>query len=169
MSKLNTTCQRVRWVCALILFVHCILLILFSSAALQDTWGIPLLGCIPDRPFLGCPALADLERVFNTELVCGQMHRYRHYSVNDMNLITTSLTRFLENIRSKHPRTLYICHVTRDDIILGFMVSTSALTCQLTQYIHLISVHFAAGWIPKDQKRRRKTLRGSTACLWTER
>lgn len=93
----------------------------YMSKALKDTWDIPLLGCIPDRPFLGCPALADLERLFHTELVCGTTHRYRHYSVKDMNLITTSLTRFLENIRSKLPRTLYICHVTRDDIILGFM------------------------------------------------
>lgn len=93
----------------------------YMSKALQDAWGIPLLGCIPDRPFLGCPALADLEKLFDTELVCGNMHRFRHYSVKDMNLITTSLTRFLENIRSKLPRTLYICHVTRDDIILGFM------------------------------------------------
>ena len=93
----------------------------YMGKALMDNWNIPLLGCIPDRPFLGCPALADLERLFKSELVCGQSHRYRHYSVQDMNLITTSLTRFLENIRSKVPRTLYICHVTRDDIILGFM------------------------------------------------
>lgn len=93
----------------------------YMSKALRDTWDIPLLGCIPDRPFLGCPALADLERLFQSELVCGHSHRYRHYSVKDINLITTSLTRFLENIRSKAPRTLYICHITRDDIILGFM------------------------------------------------
>lgn len=93
----------------------------YMSKALQDSWGIPLLGCIPDRPFLGCPALADLEKLFHTELMCGSMHRYRHYNVKDINLITTSLTRFLENIRSKPSRTLYICHVTRDDIILGFM------------------------------------------------
>jgi len=93
----------------------------YMSKAFQDSWGVPLLGCIPDRPFLGCPALADLERLFKTELVSGQKHRFRHYSVEDMNLITTSLTRFLENIRTKHPRTLYVCHVTRDDIILGFM------------------------------------------------
>jgi len=93
----------------------------YMSKAFQDQWGIPLLGCIPDRPFLGCPALADLERLFQSELVCGQTHRYRHYNVKDINLITTSLTRFLENIRSKSPRTLYICHITRDDIILGFM------------------------------------------------
>lgn len=93
----------------------------YMSKALMDNWNIPLLGCVPDRPFLGCPALADLERLFHSELVCGTTHRYRHYSVQDMNLITTSLTRFLENIRTKNPRTLYICHVTRDDIILGFM------------------------------------------------
>ena len=93
----------------------------YMGKALLDQHNIPLLGCIPDRPFLGCPALADLENLFKTELICGETHRFRHYSVKDINLITTSLTRFLENIRSKHPRTLYICHVTRDDIILGFM------------------------------------------------
>jgi hypothetical protein len=38
-----------------------------------------------------------------------------------MNVVTTSLTRFLENLREKPSRTLYICHVTRDDLILGFM------------------------------------------------
>ena len=93
----------------------------YMAKALMDNYGIPLLGCVPDRPFLGCPALADLERLFRTELICGQKHRLRHYRVEDINLVTTSLTRFLENIRTKLPRTLYICHVTRDDIILGFM------------------------------------------------
>ena len=86
----------------------------YMSKHLQETWGIPLLGCVPDRPFLGCPALADMETLFRTELVCGSTHRYRHYAVEHMNLVTTSLSRFLENIRSKLPRTLYICHVTRD-------------------------------------------------------
>lgn len=93
----------------------------YMAKAFENAWGVPLLGCIPDRPFLGCPALADLERLFDTTLVCGAVHRFRHYSVKDTNLITTSLTRFMENIRSKIPRTLYICHVTRSDIILGFM------------------------------------------------
>eukprot|EP00568_Trieres_chinensis_P018137 CAMPEP_0183330372 /NCGR_PEP_ID=MMETSP0160_2-20130417/85269_1 /TAXON_ID=2839 ORGANISM="Odontella Sinensis, Strain Grunow 1884" /NCGR_SAMPLE_ID=MMETSP0160_2 /ASSEMBLY_ACC=CAM_ASM_000250 /LENGTH=455 /DNA_ID=CAMNT_0025498577 /DNA_START=22 /DNA_END=1389 /DNA_ORIENTATION=+ len=93
----------------------------YMTKALKQTWGVPLLGCIPDRPFLGCPALFDLERLFRSELVCGQKHRFRHYNVNDMNLVTTSLTRFLENLREKPSRTLYVCHVTRDDLILGFM------------------------------------------------
>jgi len=93
----------------------------YLEKALMDNHGIPLLGCVPDRPFLGCPALADLERLYKTELLCGERHRYRHYRVEDINLVTTSLTRFLENIRTKLPRTLYMCHITRDDIILGFM------------------------------------------------
>jgi len=84
-------------------------------------WSIPLLGCIPDRPYLGHPALADLERLFKTHLVSGQRHRFRHYTVDDINLVTTSLTTFLHNLREKNSRTLYICHVTRDDIILGFL------------------------------------------------
>ena len=93
----------------------------YMAKAMMQTWGIPLLGCIPDRPFLGCPALADLEGLFGTKLLCGQEHRFRHYNTTDINVVTTSLTRFLENLREKPPRTLYICHVTRDDLIVGFM------------------------------------------------
>jgi BioD-like phosphotransacetylase family protein len=93
----------------------------YMSKALMDRWGVPLLGVIPDRPFLGCPALMDLESIFDTTLITGDVHRFRHYNVADINLVTTSLTRFLENLRNKPTRTLYICHVTRDDLILGFM------------------------------------------------
>jgi BioD-like phosphotransacetylase family protein len=93
----------------------------YMRKAMMDAWGIPLLGCIPDRPFLGCPALADLENLFQTKLISGQEHKFRHYSIQDINVVTTSLTRFLENLRQKPSRTLYICHVTRDDLIVGFM------------------------------------------------
>lgn len=42
--------------------------------------------------------------------------------MTDINLVTTSLERFVTNIRNrKPPRTLYICHVTRDDLILAFL------------------------------------------------
>ena len=93
----------------------------YMSRAFMNMWGVPLLGVIPDRPYLGCPALADLERLFKTEMVSGRCHRFRHYKISDLNLVTTSLSRFLENMREKPSRTLYICHVTRDDIILGFL------------------------------------------------
>lgn len=93
----------------------------YMGKAMMNTWRIPLLGCVPDEPFLGCPALADLERLFGTELICGKEHRFRHYSVDSINVVTTNLTRFLENLREKPKRTLYLCHVTRDDLIVGFM------------------------------------------------
>lgn len=96
----------------------------YLGKAMMQTWGIPLLGCIPDRPYLGCPALVDLEGLFKTKLLSGNsdQNRFRHYTMSDINLVTTSLNRFLENIRSRKPtRTLYICHVTRDDLILGFL------------------------------------------------
>jgi BioD-like phosphotransacetylase family protein len=93
----------------------------YMAKAMMQTWGIPLLGCVPDRPFLGCPALADLESLFGTELVSGKEHRFRHYNTSDINVVTTSLSRFLENLRQKPARTLYVCHVTRDDLIVGFM------------------------------------------------
>lgn len=93
----------------------------FMGKALKDRLGIPLLGVIPDRQFLGCPALNDLVNLFQSELISGAEHRFRHYRVHDINVVTTSLTRFLENLREKPTRTLYICHVTRDDLIVGFM------------------------------------------------
>jgi dethiobiotin synthetase len=93
----------------------------YMTRALKQHWDIPLLGCIPDKPYLGCPALADLERLFKTKMISGEAKRFQHYTVTDINLVTTSLTRFLSNLRQKPTRTLYICHVTRDDIILGFL------------------------------------------------
>ena len=91
------------------------------SKVLEEKWGVPLLGCVPDRPFLGCPALMDIEAIFKTKLINGEKHRFRHYRPTDINLVTTSLTGFLENLRNKPSRTMYVCHVTRDDLILGFM------------------------------------------------
>jgi BioD-like phosphotransacetylase family protein len=93
----------------------------YLGKALMKFWGVPLLGCIPDRPFLGCPALVDFEGLFETRLLSGSDSRFQHYNMNDTTVVTTSLTRFLENLRLKPSRTLYICHVTRDDLILGFM------------------------------------------------
>eukprot|EP00560_Eucampia_antarctica_P008542 CAMPEP_0197824654 /NCGR_PEP_ID=MMETSP1437-20131217/1879_1 /TAXON_ID=49252 ORGANISM="Eucampia antarctica, Strain CCMP1452" /NCGR_SAMPLE_ID=MMETSP1437 /ASSEMBLY_ACC=CAM_ASM_001096 /LENGTH=453 /DNA_ID=CAMNT_0043424373 /DNA_START=235 /DNA_END=1596 /DNA_ORIENTATION=- len=93
----------------------------YISRALMQAWGIPLVGCVPDRPFLGCPALADLERLFQKKMISGSKHRFRHYTVQDINLVTTSLQQFLTNLREKPSRTLYLCHATRDDIIVGFL------------------------------------------------
>jgi len=93
----------------------------YMARAMMKAWGVPLLGCVPDRPFLGCAALADLERLFKSELICGHQHKMMHYSAQDMNLVTTSLCRFLENMRDKPSRTLYFCHTTRNDVILGFL------------------------------------------------
>jgi len=93
----------------------------YMSKALMNQWGVPLLGCVPDRTYLGCPAFSDLERLFKTEMICGKNAKMRHYNVHETNVVTTSLSRFLENLRTKPSRTLYICHVTRNDIILGFL------------------------------------------------
>lgn len=93
----------------------------YMRKAMMQAWGVPLLGCIPDQPYLGMPALKDLENLFSTKLTSGAEQRWRHYSTNDINVVTTSLTRFLENLRTKKRRTLYICHITRDELIVGFL------------------------------------------------
>lgn len=100
----------------------------YISKLLRRNWGIPLLGCIPDRPFLGCPAMSDLERLLDgSAMVSGRAHSLRHYRVNDLELVATSLQVFLKNIRKKRPRTLYLCHASRNDILLGFLMETQRM------------------------------------------
>lgn len=101
----------------------------YLTKALQQKWGddIPLLGCIPDRPFLGCPALADLERLFDASLVSGGEHRLRHYRISDLTLVATSLEVFLKQLRKNRlakQRTLYVCHASRNDILLGYLMES---------------------------------------------
>lgn len=93
----------------------------YLGRAMRHHWDLPLLGCIPDRPYLGCPALADLTRLLQAEFISGQDKLFQHYTVEDINLVTTSLAEFLVNVKEKPSRTLYLCHSTRDDIVLGFL------------------------------------------------
>jgi len=93
----------------------------YLQKALQQNWNIPLLGCIPDRPFLGCPAIKDMERLFGTKLLSGAKHRFRHYTVHELMLVGTSSGVFLSNLRNKPTRTLYVCHASRSDVLLGFI------------------------------------------------
>jgi len=93
----------------------------YMSRALMKRWNIPLLGCIPDNPYLGCPALIDLERIFETKLITGKNHRFRHYEAKNTTLVGASIDTFLENFKQRAARTLYLCHITREDIILAFL------------------------------------------------
>ena len=109
----------------------------YLNKAIQSMWkdengeAPPLLGVVPDRPYLGCPALADVESTFDSVLLSGSDHRYRHYDVGSnvqgrsigMSMVTTDLAAFLRTLQRQHEgaRTLFICHSTRDDVILGFL------------------------------------------------
>lgn len=100
----------------------------FLNKALEHHWNdVPLLGCIPDRPYLGCPALKDLETLLDAQplhptsddLCAVHGLRLRHY--RELFLVATSLEVFLKNVRSLPSRTLFVCHASRHDILLGFM------------------------------------------------
>ncbi|KAG7347894.1 cobyrinic acid a,c-diamide synthase [Nitzschia inconspicua] len=99
----------------------------YIQKAFDMHWGkdeVPLVGVIPDRPFLGCPALADFERLFQTKLLTGRQHLLRHYRVRDLSLVATSLQVFLRDMRNNPSRTLYVCHASRNDILLGFLLES---------------------------------------------
>jgi dethiobiotin synthetase len=61
----------------------------YMRKAMMQAWGVPLLGCIPDLPYLGRPALLDLENLFKTQMISGAEHRFRHYETK----VSSSCTR----------------------------------------------------------------------------
>jgi BioD-like phosphotransacetylase family protein len=97
----------------------------YLKKAIEDRWGIPLLGTIPDRPFLGCAALTDLERLLDkTRIITGQQHKLRHYRIQDIKIVANSLEVFLKQLRTNTSRTLYVCHSSRTDILLGYLMES---------------------------------------------
>jgi BioD-like phosphotransacetylase family protein len=112
----------------------------YFTKALEQKWDdIPLLGCIPDRPFLGSPALADLERLVKAEFISGGIHRLRHFRANDCRLVATSLEVFLQMVQQLENQTdgkksterkLFVCHASRNDIVLGYIMMMETMARQ---------------------------------------
>lgn len=94
---------------------------------LRQRWGVPLLGVVPDLPFLGEASLRELEKHLGGELVAGgERARDLHYKLHDAFLVTTGLRRFLrrafiDRLGAKAARPLFIAHATRDDLLLGYL------------------------------------------------
>lgn len=83
----------------------------YFQKALQK-WNIPLLGLIPFNDLLNTPAIGDFETLFNTQLISGNEHRYRHFQ--HPRLVAGSLASFQEEMIQNE---LIITPATREDII----------------------------------------------------
>lgn len=91
---------------------------------LKERWGVPLLGVVPDLPFLGQASLQSLVQALDAKLVAGEKCRSLHYGTDDAFLVTTGLRRFLRRAfeqRADWRRPLFVTHATRDDLLLGFL------------------------------------------------
>ncbi len=75
-------------------------------------WNIPLIGCVPYHDLLSMPSMNDFEILFQTHLLTGTQHRFRHFQ--DIRLVAGSLESFIEELR---PRQLIITPACREDII----------------------------------------------------
>jgi len=98
----------------------------YFGRAIKERWGVPLLGVVPDLPFLGKATLGDIERLLGAELIAGQRFREAHYGTDDLQCVTTAVRRFLRKTNWRQQscgerRPLFVTHITRDDIILGFL------------------------------------------------
>lgn len=77
-------------------------------------WNIPLIGCVPYNAFLNTPAIKDFEILFETTLLSGERHRYRHFQHS--RLIAGSLESYEQDMM---PNELVITPASREDIILA--------------------------------------------------
>ncbi len=75
-------------------------------------WGIPLLGCVPYHSFLSNPTIKDFEYLFDTTLISGEPHRYRHFQ--NVRLVAGSLEAYQDDMIYN---SLVITPATREDII----------------------------------------------------
>lgn len=85
----------------------------YFSKALKK-WNIPLIGCVPFNEFLSRPTVRDFEALFDTTLLSGEQHHYRHF--DDFRLVAGSLEAYREEMNSN---VLVITPATREDIILA--------------------------------------------------
>lgn len=83
----------------------------YFQKALQK-WNTPLLGLIPFSDLLNTPAIGDFETLFNTKLISGNKHRYRHFQ--HPRLVAGSLASFQEEMMQNE---LIITPASREDII----------------------------------------------------
>ena len=79
-----------------------------------DRWNIPLLGSIPFDPFLSTPTMNDFELLFDTKLLSGAEHRWRHFE--NIRLVASPVEMYRSFIA---PRQLIITPAGREDIILA--------------------------------------------------
>ncbi len=79
-------------------------------------WNIPLIGCVPYNSFLDKPTIRDFESLFDTQLLSGEKHHYRHFI--SFRLVAGSVGTFKNEII---PSELIITPATRDDIIFAYI------------------------------------------------
>lgn len=78
-----------------------------------EKWKIPLLGCIPFDSFLSKPTVKDFEILFNTTIISGYKHLYRHFE--RVKLFAGSIEEYLHEME---PNQLLIIPASREDVIL---------------------------------------------------
>jgi BioD-like phosphotransacetylase family protein len=100
----------------------------YFARVLKDRWNVPLLGIIPQQPFLTQSTLTDLKKHLDAEQIAGEAYGDQHYDTHSVTMVATNLTRFLERLQINFDKNqddtrspLILSHVTRNDIILGYL------------------------------------------------
>lgn len=79
-------------------------------------WDIPLIGTIPYNEFLNTPSIRDFVNLFDTKLISGEEHDYRHFK--HTRLVAGSMQTFVMDMA---PNELVITPASREDIIYAVL------------------------------------------------
>lgn len=91
----------------------------YFSRALER-WDVPLLGVVPDGPYLSQPSMLDFEELFKSPLLSGVPDRLRHY--NEVMLVSMDLRSFSKRLKhERNSKTLFVTHASRIDVIMSFI------------------------------------------------
>ncbi|KAI9919601.1 hypothetical protein PsorP6_017713 [Peronosclerospora sorghi] len=85
-------------------------------------WGgtVSLLGVVPNSPTLSNPSMLDFEGLFATTMLNARTRRHQQY--DKTTLVTAGVQRFVTKLSSsEYTRALFVTHVSRNDIITGFL------------------------------------------------
>jgi BioD-like phosphotransacetylase family protein len=77
-------------------------------------WDVPLIGAIPYSEFLSQPTMQDFAHLFETSLISGKTHRFRHFQHS--RLVADSVQTYQHDMV---PNELVITPASRDDIIMA--------------------------------------------------
>jgi len=93
----------------------------YLGRAIEQRWGLPLVGLVPHGEDMDSATMMDFEDLFQVKMSSGSDSRLRHFG--EYELAITDLNQFLEKLNTgEFNETLFVTHASRSDIVAGYLL-----------------------------------------------